>query len=539
MSIRNRILIFAILATLVPSLGLGWIYLAQSEQAARENARQELGATSVHMERELRLWLKERFYELRVFSSSYLLSGAFAVVHQQEDPRKTLENIHDYLSLIRAQYKIYPAFQLFDQQGGFLLQDPVGGKPWKLPDDWRRQLEREKGFVGEFPPGDASALLLLGVPVTTDEGVRQGLLAASVTKGALARLFFTPQVVRRIGKAAPRLLLVNRRGRVLFESGERGPPRALLPSAEKLFRHAGELVEYQDARGERVLAMLTPVQGHPWGIVVEMERGALFANVESVRDFAILLVSGMAAVIGLFAWLLARGILNPLRDLTHAAQRVAEGDLDISVPKRRSDELGVAIAVFNDMVAQLRQSRERLEALTTTDSLTGLLNRKGITEGFATFLVRYRRHRRPFSVIMLDIDHFKAINDRYGHLVGDLVLREVSRLLQREMRQVDLVGRYGGEEFLVLLDETGAEAAFVVAERIRNALAETVISHEGIRVRVTASFGVAEVARGESMEELLERADRAMYHAKKGGRNRTVVADPPRAAGEGEGSSGA
>ena len=535
MSIRNRILVFAILVTLVPSLGLGWLYFSQAEKAVRESARQELGTTAAHVERELQLWLKERFYEIRVFSSSYLLTGALEALHREEESRGALGNIHDYLSLIRDQYGIYTAFELFDEGGEPILQDPAVGHSWQLPANWRQQLERQKGFTGEFSRKGETPRLLLGVPVTSREGLLQGLLAASVESSALATLFTSP----RAGKEKPvsTLLLVNRQGRVLFESGRPGLSREALPRADELFRSAGELMEYPSGQGGPVLAMLKPVQGHPWGIVVEMDRKALFANLESVRNSAILLVLGMAAVIGFFAWLLARGILNPLRELTQAAQRVAEGDFDVSVQVRRSDELGFATVVFNDMVMQLRQSRERLELLTTTDSLTGLLNRKGITEGFSTFLVRYRRHQRPFSVIMLDIDHFKAINDRHGHLAGDLVLKEVSRVLLKEMREVDLVGRYGGEEFLMLLDETRAETAFVVAERIRNALAAAAVSHDGVLIRVTASFGVAEISSGsESMDELMERADKAMYLAKQQGRNRTVLAGQPKGGLEIEGS---
>ncbi len=538
MSIRNRILVFAILVTLVPSLGLGWLYFSQAEKAVKENARQELANTAAHVERELQLWLKERFYEIRVFSSSYLLTGALETLHHEEGSRGALANIHDYLSLIRDQYGIYMAFQLFDEGGESIVRDPADGHFWQLPANWRQQLERKKGLTGEFSRTGESTRLLLGVPVTSREGLLQGLLAASVESSALATLFTSPVVEKE--KPVSTLLLVNRQGRVLFESGRPGLPRETLPLADELFRGAGKLMEYSSWQRGRVLAMLKPVQGIPWGIVVEMDRKALFANLESVRNSAILLVLGMAAVIGFFAWLLARGILNPLRELTQAAQRVAEGDFDISVQVRRSDELGFATVVFNDMVMQLRQSRERLELLTTTDSLTGLLNRKGITEGFSTFLIRYRRHQRPFSVIMLDIDHFKAINDRHGHLAGDKVLKEVSRVLLEEMREVDLVGRYGGEEFLMLLDETRAETAFVVAERIRNALAAAAVPHEGVLIRVTASFGVAEISSGsESMEELMERADKAMYLAKQQGRNRTVLAGRPKGGLEIEGSRSA
>lgn len=535
MSIRNRILVFAALVTLVPSLGLGWFYFSQAEKAVRESARQELGNTAAHAEREIRLWLRERFYDIRIFSSSYLLTGALESQRGEEELRNILGDIRDYFSLIRDQYGIYKAFHLFDKGGKSILQDPPDGQPWRLPTDWQWQLESQKGFIGEFSLNGENTRLLMGVPIKSGKGLLQGVLAASVDSSAMATLFNS--LVADKETSVSTLLLVNRQGEVLFDSGNPKLSRQMLPEVSELFRDAGELTEYRAGQRGQVLAMLWPVQGYPWGVVVEMNREALFANLESVRNSAILLVLGMAAIIGFFAWLLARSILNPLRELTQAAQQVAAGDFDVSIPVSRPDELGFAARVFNDMVMQLRQSHQRLELLTTTDSLTGLLNRKGIVEGFFTFLVRYRRHQRPFSVIMMDIDHFKAVNDRYGHLVGDLVLKEVSRILLEEAREVDLVGRYGGEEFLMLLDESGAETAFKVAERIRNVLVALAISHEGELVHVTASFGLAEITSGsESMDELMERADKAMYLAKKQGRNRTIVAGRPVECAEIEGS---
>ncbi len=193
MSIRNRILVFAILVTLVPSLGLGWLYFSQAEKAVRESARQELATTAAHVERELQLWLKERFYEIRVFSSSYLLTGALETLHREEGSRGALANIHDYLSLIRDQYGIYTAFQLFDEGGEPILQDPADGHSWQLPANWRQQLGRQKGFTGEFSrKGENNIRLLLGVPITSREGLLQGLLAASVESSALATLFRCP-----------------------------------------------------------------------------------------------------------------------------------------------------------------------------------------------------------------------------------------------------------------------------------------------------------------------------------------------------------
>jgi diguanylate cyclase (GGDEF)-like protein len=135
---------------------------------------------------------------------------------------------------------------------------------------------------------------------------------------------------------------------------------------------------------------------------------------------------------------------------------------------------------------------------------------------------RYGQH--PTSVLILDLDHFKKINDARGHLIGDEVLRQVSQTLKRSVREVDIPGRYGGEEFIVIMPETPLEGAHQVAERIRTAVAALRIEARGGPVPISVSIGVAERREGEGADQILARADSALYEAKNAGRNRTVLA---------------
>jgi diguanylate cyclase (GGDEF)-like protein len=234
----------------------------------------------------------------------------------------------------------------------------------------------------------------------------------------------------------------------------------------------------------------------------------------------------LATLIGFFAYLISRSIVSPLEKLTEAAEKVADGDLEVKIPVQRDDELGTTTKVFNDMVGQLRQSRERLEQLSITDSLTQLANRKHIMETLTAQLERFRRSGSPFSVLLIDADHFKAINDNQGHLVGDEALRHLGRTFKRLLRTVDLAGRYGGEEFLMILDETDAREALHTAERIRMAIESSEVEIEGAALRFTISVGVAEIGFGEDEDQLIRRADAALYQAKREGRNRSVLAKP-------------
>jgi len=171
---------------------------------------------------------------------------------------------------------------------------------------------------------------------------------------------------------------------------------------------------------------------------------------------------------------------------------------------------------------------EALRALAESDPLTQIMNRAGITAELNRRYAEFQRYGSMFAVLMVDVDHFKSINDRLGHLAGDHVLRRVANIIRSALREVDSVGRYGGEEFIVVLPETGLDSAINTAERIRLAIEQVPVRVERELVKVTVSIGVSAAAPGghTSAEGLIEAADREMYEAKRGGRNR--VMPPPR-----------
>ena len=168
------------------------------------------------------------------------------------------------------------------------------------------------------------------------------------------------------------------------------------------------------------------------------------------------------------------------------------------------------------------------QRIASYDTLTGLLNRRAVLEKVDEWLHHVRRYKGRLSVAMLDIDHFKGVNDRYGHRVGDRVLADLSSMMQRSIRKTDFVGRYGGEEFLIILPRTDAAGAAVMAERVRASL-QGVPMHdaEGNTFQVTASLGIAEHFDGDDEDSLISRADTALYHAKEAGRNRVEIAACP------------
>ena len=165
-----------------------------------------------------------------------------------------------------------------------------------------------------------------------------------------------------------------------------------------------------------------------------------------------------------------------------------------------------------------------VQRLATIDPLTGILNRRSFFERAMQEFTRSRRYYTPLSLIMLDLDHFKKINDTFGHLIGDKALSEISRTCASQIRASDFVGRYGGEEFVVLLPETSLEGAMCIAQRLCDTIRDVTIESKQGLVSVTASVGVAELMEDyASLDALLEHADAALYRAKQAGRNRVSV----------------
>lgn len=163
---------------------------------------------------------------------------------------------------------------------------------------------------------------------------------------------------------------------------------------------------------------------------------------------------------------------------------------------------------------------KRIEELSVTDRLTGLYNRLKVDEILIAQMDRYERHGMTFSALLLDVDNFKSVNDDFGHDIGDKVLIELSQILQQNVRKIDTVGRWGGEEFVVICENTRAEQAATLAEKLRQLIEDTTFSSVGHK---TVSIGVSELQPGDTLSGLFKRADQALYAAKHGGRNQVVV----------------
>ena len=191
--------------------------------------------------------------------------------------------------------------------------------------------------------------------------------------------------------------------------------------------------------------------------------------------------------------------------------------------------LGGIYYFISRLLRKINEAQRKLVELATIDDLTQLYNRRYFFERFNQEMERAKRYQRPLSCLILDIDHFKQVNDTYGHLSGDQVLIDIAQILKNNCRQSDLAGRYGGEELIILLPETDSPGAMIIAERIREMIEQhQTVDGRGEIIRVTVSMGVAsltgpELEKMDKNERIVQYADDALLRAKKEGRNRIEI----------------
>lgn len=269
-----------------------------------------------------------------------------------------------------------------------------------------------------------------------------------------------------------------------------------------------------------------------WLVVARVPEDAAYAPV--ARTVAAVALTGtvVAAIAVLLAWLAARSISDPLTAIARAAIDVQSGKRGARIPRVGGNiELRELSRALVDMTEQfearvatrtreLEKANAELASMARHDPMTGLLNRRGFEERLKYAVAAARRRQAPISVIAIDVDHFKQVNDRYGHGVGDAVLIELAAVMRERFRETDILARLGGEEFVALLPDTDVAGA----ERAAHALVERVATTRFDEVdRVTVSCGVSRLPiEGDSLGNL-RRADRALYRAKQEGRNRAVL----------------
>ncbi len=536
--IKGRIVVFAVLAALVPTMMTAMIAYANNKRALTNQITETLQTTSSQTARELALWFDDRLRDLRVFASSYEVTENVETMSARRGDttlvRASRLRLTNYLAVLEEQFPDYSELAVLDDDHRLLTASGDGGTSLLQAIDWLTSVRGEAFVVGgTFTDEERGQVLRVAVPVRATDGRFLGALAAQLNLGAARAIMsnFAPD-------DAGRLHLTDARGTTLLSSASRigGAADAALGDGAIRAVREGRTgpVRYVDAAGDEILGAIRWLPQLNWVVIAEVLESRAFAQVARLRNLTVFVVTLLLFAVGFIAYRLALLIVRPLDRLTKGAAEVARGDLAVDLPVVGGGEVGYLTSVFNNMVSRLREGHQKLDAINETlrlkneelerlsiiDGLTGLVNRRHLMDTLDHEARRTRRSKHSFSILMVDVDHFKELNDTYGHQFGDEVLVRISSILTHTVREVDTAGRYGGEEFVLLLPDTDASGAQHAAERIRECLARGSISVRGQEISVTVSIGVAEFPRdGETAGTLLAAADGALYDAKRNGRN--------------------
>ena len=545
LSLQAKVLLVAIVCVVVPLLLMVVYLLRRNEEVLGDRVRETLSNHLFRKTTELDDWLGQRLREASRWSASFVVyEGVESLSRAGDDAERVRQDLKDYLVSVLGHYRVYESLFVVDLQGEVI----AATREERLEESARRLLgtgglQERAGILGPLRRSEylGRPTLLVIQPIQGRGDRTVGYFVERLDLRELEAALATPAA-----DLAPSFWLLDEEGRVLMRAGklvaDPGSERLSLPSeADAVIREA-----QVPGVGPTVYG-LGRLQGPLRGSLAAMlPAGAAYKSLDESRRR--LLKFGIPAILLIFAInvLAARGILKPVLLLSEGAKRVSAGDLDVFLPVRGRDELGDLTRAFNEMARKVREGRQSLEeardelartneglkdanrtleALAITDGLTGLYNRRHFQESLDKEMRRCERENRPLSLLLLDLDHFKQFNDRWGHTEGDAALRRVAAQVMKSIRSTDVAFRYGGEELAVLLPSCSKEQAAEVAEKMRLAVSSGSQRPGRFNVRTTVSVGVAtfpedgRVARG-----LVDTADAALYAAKDQGRDRVVIA---------------
>jgi len=513
-----RISFIVFVATLFTSLVITWVSVHSIGMSLRGQLDQKFPELLEHTSSRLSLWYQQREHEVRAFARSQILLEG---LHVRDDA--TREEASWYLSYVLEQFPQYATLLLLDAEGEPLLR---AGEAPELDPSLRAFLDdRDQTGVSRLYYIQGRRVQLVSEPLENAQGERIATLHAVLKIETLEPLLRQPEIA-----GGTTLQLHDDTGRVLGEAS------ALLPHGvpPEVFAKgmAPEIVVAESASGERIAVSALRLPRFGWTLVAVENYDTAFAPVRASlrRTLGINLLAVLLSSAGAFAF--ASWRVRPILALAEGARRISEGETAAEVPDSGSgDEIQFLARTFNQMSARLHQSRlqlesrneelksanETLEQLSITDSLTRLHNHRFFQDQFAREAKRVERTGSPLGLVLIDIDDFKSLNDRLGHAAGDAVLARVAAVMSAVLRDTDLLCRYGGEEFAVLLPQTGLTGAVSLAEKIRGAVAESeyaIVGPDG-PIHISVSIGVAGFAH--STEATFNEADRALYDAKDAG----------------------
>jgi len=530
MTLRFQILGLVVVSVLVPSFFAGLLASNKINNILREQVYRDIELKTERLAERTLDWIETRADDVQDFAlTSILLQEEVKVLTGEVNPEKRAQsasNLERYLSYLLEGNRFFDAITILAPDRSVLATQPSEGN-FTLPLD-------SLGILGTSPvtreimEGEVSRLAVaqrLDFTSGTESAVFVARIGANLLEETILNLAPQGSIV----------YLVDLEGRIKASNIDLPPGKTAPSAAVALLGSAEKHAIYKGLRGKEVISTSAPMESLPWGIVLETSRKEAFKPLPAFR-FQMFLMALVLAGLFLFpALLFARAIVLPLEELSQTSRSIRTGKPGLQVQSKIKGELGEFIASFNSMSISLQRSleeiiatSENLRRMTITDPLTGQYNRRYILDYLTRELQLVSRTRNPLTILMIDLDHFKGYNDTYGHIAGDEALRQLGEILVGSVRQSDVVGRFGGEEWIICLNYTDKKAGGETAEKIRKVIAGNIFHLKGENTRITVSIGVATAPLdGTDFSEIIEAADSALYQAKEAGRDCVRVFSGP------------
>jgi diguanylate cyclase (GGDEF)-like protein len=547
-SIKSKIIFFSILATLIPSLGLGILSFKQNEVMISENVTRELRAMANHASRELDLWTKDQIYIARELSTSKILIEGLSLTAESQRNKFLIQHkiLEHYLRSVHKKLETVLELSVINTEGEIIASNMESPAPAPLPENWPESASIQGNII--IPPHwntfYTTATFSISVPILS---IDDFILGALVVTFDLRNI--QPSLKDSEKSPPGDVLLLDKNGNIMLASNDVIPsidnpnPVSLdLQALKKLQDNPGKFEIFEEElHHQKVIGLAYASEIPTITIIASRNYESIYAAWTEQRNLFIGLISTILLIVTTIAFRMGHAIVIPLQKLIHATEKIVKGDLDVELTTTQHNEMGQLTLMFNQMTDKLRQNQaeinaastamqlknQLLETLSITDSLTGLYNRNKLNLIINDQLARYARNKRPFAVLMIDVDYFKTLNDSLGHVVGDEILSTVANKIIHCIRSVDFASRYGGDEFILILTETTVEEAMKTAERIRTHVASIYCTAINETVNVTLSIGIIQSEPEDtSLTILLSRVDSALYEAKHAGRNQAYCMQP-------------
>ncbi|MCX7321494.1 MAG: sensor domain-containing diguanylate cyclase [Hyphomicrobiales bacterium] len=552
LTVRSHITIaFAVMiVVLVGALAAGAASIAYRHTSELINIR--LAATASITAERLDRYMATRQREVHLFSKLELLQGLWQGDHA--GLRTALEQLQSSFSDFAWIGFANPDGTVVASTMGMLEGKSVAQRPWfrtGLHDSNVGDVHEAAllaSLLAKRADGEPHRFVDIALPVRNANGTLLGVLGAHLDWDWARNIIASSEA--NDGGTDTRLMVMSKQGVVLTGDGvntkrfdDRRLAVILQNRAGTTFEKVGDrdmLTAYYVSRGHR------EYQGLNWIITASQPADiALAAAFHTAKN--ILLIGAAVGLLGVFiAFLIARRISSPIHDITLEANRIGRTSGPTMLQRQRGSlevvQLTQALRSLlrrigfaeertkeaelraTENALQLKDDLSRLRQLADTDYLTGLMNRRSFVVAANDAMEFALRYKRSLATLMIDIDHFKKINDTHGHSIGDIAIKKIAEVIQSNIKSTDRAARFGGEEFVVLLREADEQTALALGDRIRHAVERAVIGEGKTLLAATVSVGISLVSdRDRDVQDMIERADQGLYVAKNTGRNCCVL----------------